>query len=62
MVYDLEVCTHSLTSSILFTLVSSSGRMFWHRCVVVLGQKVSNELTSSFLSNLRNPQWKLLNY
>jgi hypothetical protein len=62
MVYELEVRTHSVTSSILFALLSSSGRMFCYRCVVALGQKVSNELTSSFLSSLRNLQWKLLNY
>jgi len=56
MVYDLEVRTHSVTSSILFALLSSSEQMFQYSCVLTLGQKVSNELTSSFLSNLRNPQ------
>jgi len=42
MVFDLQVCACSLTSFILFTLLSSIGWMFQYRRVVALGQKMSD--------------------
>jgi len=67
MVFHLEVCTHSGTSFILFTLVSSSGHVFCADVLLCsvgecLIQWISNELTSSLPSNWRNSWWTLFSY
>jgi hypothetical protein len=41
-VLDVEVCAHRVTSFILFTLPGTRGRVFKCRCVVALGQKMSD--------------------
>jgi len=58
---------HSVTSLSLIALLSTSGRIFIHRHVLILSRKISdckvnNELTSSFLLNWRNLWQKLFNY